>query len=113
MTLQEILKAKGYNVFLGGNIGIPLFTKIESIKKNDETLEHSKELFRGKKVLLVEDNELNREIATDILKELGIEITEAEDGTFAVDIIDKMYKKGIKEDYFDFIVPAEKLFECH
>ena len=31
----EILKAKGYNVFLGGNIGIPLFTKVEEMLPED------------------------------------------------------------------------------
>ncbi len=39
----------------------------------------------GKKVLLVEDNELNREIATEILGEVGIIIDIAEDGDIAVE----------------------------
>lgn len=43
--------------------------------------------FRGKKVLLVEDNELNREISTAVLEEFGFEITCAEDGDIAVDMI--------------------------
>ena len=38
----------------------------------------------GKKILLVEDNELNREIATDILEEEGILVETAEDGDIAV-----------------------------
>lgn len=33
--IYEILKAKGYNCFLGGNIGIPLFTKISEIMPED------------------------------------------------------------------------------
>ena len=33
--IAEILKAKGYNVFLGGNIGTPLFTKVEEMRPND------------------------------------------------------------------------------
>ena len=33
--ISEILKAKEYNVFLGGNIGIPLFTKIEEMTPED------------------------------------------------------------------------------
>ena len=41
--------------------------------------------FRGKKLLLVEDNELNREIATEILEEEGFVIDTAEDGTIAVE----------------------------
>ena len=39
----------------------------------------------GKSVLLVEDNELNREIATEILKEEGIIVDTAEDGDIAVE----------------------------
>ena len=39
----------------------------------------------GKKVLLVEDNELNREIALDILEEEGIIVDTANDGDIAVD----------------------------
>ena len=53
----------------------------------------------GKKVLLVEDNELNREIATEILEEQGLVIEEAVNGIDAV--------KHIKErgtDYYDFIL---------
>ena len=41
--------------------------------------------FEGKKVLLVEDNELNREIAVDILEEEGMIVDTAEDGDIAVE----------------------------
>ena len=33
--ISEILKARGYNVFLGGNIGTPLFTKVEKMTPDD------------------------------------------------------------------------------
>ena len=33
--INEILKSNGYNTFLGGNIGTPLFTKIKDMKKED------------------------------------------------------------------------------
>ena len=55
--------------------------------------------FSGKRVLLVEDNELNREIATSILEEIGIQVDGAADGTEAVDII---YKAP--EDQYDLIL---------
>ena len=55
---------------------------------------------KGKRVLLVEDNELNREIATEILEdEAGLIVETAEDGTVAVDIMRKM-----GPDYVDFIL---------
>lgn len=33
--INSILKKSGYNTFLGGNIGIPLFTKLAEMKKDD------------------------------------------------------------------------------
>ena len=49
--------------------------------------------FTGKKILLVEDNEMNREIAEEILEEAGIIVDTAEDGTVAVEKM-KNYKTG-------------------
>ena len=43
--------------------------------------------FRGKRLLLVEDNELNREIAQEILSEYGFDIETAENGAAAVEKI--------------------------
>ena len=44
-------------------------------------------IIQEKKVLLVEDNELNREIATEILKSLGMKVDCAADGMEAVEIM--------------------------
>lgn len=33
--IYELIKQKGYNCYLGGNIGIPLFTKVQEMKKDD------------------------------------------------------------------------------
>ena len=54
--------------------------------------------YSGRHVLLVEDNELNREIATAILEEAGITADTAADGTEAVDIIHKA-----PEDKYDLV----------
>lgn len=55
---------------------------------------------KGKRVLLVEDNEMNREIAMEILAdEAGLIVEVAEDGTIAVDVMRKM-----GPDYVDFIL---------
>ncbi len=45
----------------------------------------------GKRLLLVEDNDLNREIAREILSEAGLLVEEAEDGSIAVD---RLLEKG-------------------
>ncbi len=41
--------------------------------------------FKGKRILLVEDNELNREIAVEILQEYGFLVDSAENGAVAVE----------------------------
>jgi len=43
--------------------------------------------FKGKRILLVEDNDLNREIAVDMLQELGFLVEETNDGSFAVEMV--------------------------
>lgn len=55
--------------------------------------------FEGRKVLLVEDNEMNREIATDILEDVGLLVEPAEDGDLAVKAVTE---KGT--DYYDFVL---------
>lgn len=55
--------------------------------------------FSGKRVLLVEDIELNREIAQVILEEAGFEVESAPDGTDAVSMVKKS-----EENYYDVIL---------
>lgn len=43
--------------------------------------------FKGRRLLLVEDNELNREIARDLLESEEFTIEEAEDGSIAIDMV--------------------------
>ncbi len=58
---------------------------------------------KGKHVLLVEDNELNREIAKELLEESGLIVGEAADGTEAIEAVqDMLAKKGTKS--IDFIL---------
>ena len=55
--------------------------------------------FGGKRILLVEDNELNREIAEAILEETGFAVESAPDGTDAVDMM-----RRAEEYYYDAIL---------
>ena len=55
--------------------------------------------FRGKRILLVEDIELNREIAEVILTEAGFQVETAPDGTDAVSMVEKS-----EEYYYDAIL---------
>ena len=68
--------------------------KNHSIKKEEADYD-----FTGKKILLVEDNEMNREIATDILGESGFIIDTAEDGTIAVEKV-----KNSKPGDYDLVL---------
>ena len=80
-------------------IVLPLETIKEIEEENkDESKEYLQEL-KGKRILLVEDNELNMEIATEILEMQGVKITQAFDGKQAVDIF-----RNSVEGYFDAIL---------
>ena len=50
-----------------------------------ELLPEKEEDFKGHTILLVEDNELNREIALEILREYGFQVDTAENGAVAVE----------------------------
>ncbi|MCH5253118.1 MAG: response regulator, partial [Lachnospiraceae bacterium] len=65
----------------------------------EEVLPETVEELKGKRLLLVEDNELNREIAEEILVESGFVIETAEDGTIAVDMV-----KESEPGYYDLIL---------
>ena len=58
---------------------------------------------KGKRVLLVEDNELNCEIAKDILEEYGITVDTAENGEVAVEYCRKAAIEGL-QNYPDLIL---------
>ena len=64
-----------------------------------EMSELPKENLSGRRILLVEDNELNREIAAFLLKDEGISVTEAEDGQQALECFLKM-----PEGYYDAVL---------
>lgn len=60
---------------------------------------HTLEDCKGKKILLVEDNSLNQEIAKTVLEEVGFIVDTADDGIIAVDKI-----KKAKDEQYDLIL---------
>jgi CheY-like chemotaxis protein len=56
-------------------------------------------IFKGKRILLAEDNELNAEIAIEILTEVGFEVNRAEDGQVCVDML-----QNAEDDFYDIIL---------
>ena len=57
----------------------------------------------GMRILLVEDNEMNREIATEILVDEGAAVDTAEDGDIAVDMVRKALESG-NSGYYDAVL---------
>ena len=87
---------------LGTTFTVELPLKLTEPEEAEEApaLEKAPEVsLKGKKILLVEDNEMNREIATDILEDQEIIVESSEDGRVAVET---MKQKG--PDYFDCIL---------
>ena len=75
-----------------------VLTKPMNIKAETSQQTERENRYSGKKVLLVEDNELNREIATALLKEIGIIVDSVEDGTDAVERMNE-----VEDDRYDLI----------
>ena len=69
------------------------------VEKDDAKASWMNFSFDGKRILLVEDNELNREIAVEILSETGFAVDTAPDGTDAVSMMTK-----VEENYYDAIL---------
>ena len=70
---------------MGSNFVVKLCLSQQVPSQLDDQHEISLANAHHKKILLVEDNELNREIETEILGEMGFLIETAEDGSIAVE----------------------------
>ncbi|MGM0508047.1 MAG: response regulator, partial [Fusobacteriota bacterium] len=79
----------------------------EKVEKKIEQL-HKKDKF-GKSALLVDDNEINREIGREMLINNGVETTMAEDGRRAVEILKK---KEFDIIFMDVQMPIMNGFEA-
>lgn len=73
--------------------------------ENQKPQVESKRSYKGKKALLVEDNELNREIATAILEEIGLDVDIAEDGTDAVNMMSSAESRKYDLIFMDIQMP--------
>ncbi len=88
--IEEEARAAGVTAFCSK----PLFMSelrdalLGHIETAEERPEAPGEILEGKRILLVEDNELNQEIAATILEEKGLVVDVAGDGTVAVEKIE-------------------------
>ena len=73
------------------------------VKKNNAL--HDKNCLSGVRVLLVEDNEINREIATELLTGEGCIVETASDGVSCIDMIEKADADYYKMVLMDIQMP--------
>ena len=107
--IQKLTKLMGGTItvhsILGQGTEFAIDLKLEVVSEESERYFAENEnsittdYFRGKRVLIVEDNELNREITSELLKDEGFLIEEATNG---VEAIDKVIHS--KSGYFDLIL---------
>ncbi len=91
-------KGTDFSVFLS----LPVADVRQDMTKPVEKIEEPQEVdftFDGCSILLAEDNEINAEIAVDILESEGAKVTHARDGQEAVDLF-----TGNKERFFDLVL---------
>ncbi len=102
--IAEEAKAAGVTAFCAkpmfmSDLKTVLLASNNMLEKQEEVPEWTLADFGGKRILLVEDIEMNREIAQMILEEAGFLVDTAPDGTDAVAIMEKA-----EENYYDAIL---------
>ena len=75
------------------NLTVPLATEKDMLQQKDLTAD-----YHGRRVLLVDDNEISLDISEKLLSNKGIEVTKARNGKEAVDIFSK------EDGRFDLII---------
>ena len=80
---------------VGSTFTVNLSFKLSENEDASSNLDEVEEFIKGKKILVVEDNEINLEIETELLEDLGLIVEPAENGLIAVE---KM-KKAQPDEY--------------
>ena len=118
--IEEEARAAGVNAFMAK----PLFRsrltatlrQFKSEKKEENARNYlgdfAKENYAGKRILLVEDNELNREIATEIIGMTGVTIDSAENGKIAVEKVMEAPEKWYDLIFMDIQMPIMNGYEA-
>ena len=80
-----------------------LYHSLSAYMLEEEEIQHTEEketpMFVGKRILLAEDNDLNWEIAEEILTEVGFEVDRAENGKICTEMFEKS-----ETGYYDVIL---------
>lgn len=91
---------------VGSRFIVEITFDIDLNTQETEIVRKSKFSLCGMKVLLVEDNELNMEIAKTILEDEGIDVTTAENGQFAVNIFNNHPENTFDAILMDIRMPV-------
>lgn len=87
--------------------------KLVQSKKRDESMDNVADSgFAGKRILLVEDNILNREITMEILQDNGFIVTAVEDGNIAVKMLSKATSRPFDVVLMDVRMPVMDGYEA-
>ena len=107
--IEEEAREAGVTAFLSKPVFLSDLRRALAKDENDKAEEEAEEETdldcRGKRVLLVEDNGLNREIATSILTDMGFEVDEATDGIEAVNVLAKAESDRYSLVFMDIQMP--------
>ena len=114
------VEAEAREAGISGFLSKPLFKStlyygLKSYIDSPETvsLPEKKEIdFTGKHVLLAEDNELNWEIASELLKELGLELDWAENGQICADMFQNSPVGYYNAVLMDIRMPVKNGYEA-
>ena len=105
---KKLLDVMGGKIKIESQVGVGTKVKIKiPFEKLDSSLVYKENVkpkdyaldFKGKRILLAEDNDLNAEIAIEILKEAGFQIERAGDGVECVSMLCKA-----EPHYYDLIL---------
>ena len=118
--IEEEARAVGVNAFMAKPLfrsrltaTLRQFTSGKKEKNARNYLEDfAKENYAGKRILLVEDNELNREIATEIMGMTGVTIDSAENGKIAVEKVMEAPEKWYDLIFMDIQMPIMNGYEA-
>ena len=118
--IEEEARAAGVNAFMAKPLfrsrltaTLRQFTSGKQEKNARNYLEDfAKENYAGKRILLVEDNELNREIATEIIGMTGVTIDSAENGKIAVEKVMEAPEKWYDLIFMDIQMPIMNGYEA-
>ncbi len=116
--IEEDAKAAGVNGF----ISKPLFKSTlfyglrryagEALPSEEDKPQEDRADFTGKRVLVAEDNELNWEIASELLSEYGLELDWAENGQICVDKLSQSPAGYYQAVLMDIRMPVMTGFEA-